>query len=265
MRIRGGVVLALLGASACVPALHKPQPPPELTEVPTGSPQDVDRLLGQAQSLFDRQEPATVREAVEAWLEAAASDPTRDEGVIGATRARIWLADHGTDPKERLEAATSAVNTAQWCGQVAPNDPACSYWLGVALGVQARERPSTGLSALPRITEAFRRAAAETPLLDDAGPDRALALLLVRAPGWPTGPGNPEEALIHARRAVDLKPDYPPNLLALAEALKANGDETASRDRYSRALQLARQAATAGERDATEWISEAEAALAAHP
>src|SRR5207247_5984487 len=99
------------------------------------------------------------------------------EGIIGIIRARIWATDHGKDARAREEAATQAVQAAQWCQKIAAQDPACAYWLGAALGVQARERPSTGLSALPRIEAAFKSAAAARPDPDEGGPERALALL----------------------------------------------------------------------------------------
>jgi hypothetical protein len=181
--------------------------------------------------------------------------------VLGAVRAQVWLTDHETDPKARQEAATEAVEAAQWCGRKTPGNPECDYWLGAALGVQARERPSTGLKALPQIEELFRRAAQAVPTLDEAGPERALALLYVRAPRWPTGPGNPDLGLSHARAAVELRPEYPPNRLALAEALSATGDRPAGRVEYRHALDLARALADRGDRDAPEWAAEAESAL----
>jgi tetratricopeptide (TPR) repeat protein len=127
--------------------------------------------------------------------------------------------------------------------------------------VQARERRSTGLDALPQIEQAFKRAAVEAPSLEEGGPDRALALLYLRAPGWPTGPGDPDLGLMHARKAVQLSPAYPPNQLALAEALKATGDAEESASTYQRALDLARSRAAARDPDASEWIEEAEKAL----
>src|SRR5206468_9879056 len=105
----------------------------------------------------------------------------------------------------RLRAATRAVQAAQWCERVSAEKPECQYWLGAALGVQAREKPSTGLSALPMIVEAFKRAAVADPALEDGGPERALALLYARAPGWPTGPGDPDLGLEHARKAVEVR------------------------------------------------------------
>jgi tetratricopeptide (TPR) repeat protein len=258
--------------SGCAQALREPPP---VTEIAAAAGREgtlpgevvsavgVDLLLGRAEELFATRDLAQIQAASRVWLQAAAADGSRIEGLVGAVRALVWITDHDSDPRAREEAATEAVQAAQWCGRAAPDEPACDYWLGAALGVQARERSSTALSALPMIEAAFRRAAAAAPALDDAGPDRALALLYVRAPGWPTGPGDADQGLEHARKAAALRPDHPPNLLALAEALSATGDRDASRESCRRALDLARDRAGKGDRDAPEWIQEAEKALAA--
>jgi len=88
----------------------------------------------------------------------------------------------------------------------------------------------------------LRRAALVEPDLDHAGPDRVLALVLLRAPGWPLGPGDPEEGLVVARRAATRVPGYAPNQLALSEALAANGRPGPSREAARRAQALAEQA-----------------------
>ena len=85
----------------------------------------------------------------------------------------------------------------------------------------------------------------------------ALALLYVRAPGWPTGPGDPELGLQHARQAVALRPDYPPNRLALAEALVVTGDPATGRREFQKAFDLARALTDKGDRDAPDWVAEA--------
>src|SRR5262249_26468207 len=144
----------------------------------------VDDLLSRGDVLYAQRTLSSVHGASEAWLQAARADVSRVEGLIGATRAGVWLADHEATGKGREQAATLAVQSAQWCGRRAPDSAACDFWLGAALGVQARERRTTALDALAKIEAAFKRAAGRSPEMEEAGPDRALALLYARAPGW---------------------------------------------------------------------------------
>jgi Tfp pilus assembly protein PilF len=94
---------------------------------------------------------------------------------------------------------------------------------------------------------------------DRAGPARVRALVLTRAPGWPLGPGDAAAGLEAARRAVALDPAYPPNVLALAEALEKTGDASGARQVYQHARDEA--LALPGSADRDDWVRQAEDAL----
>jgi Tfp pilus assembly protein PilF len=107
----------------------------------------------------------------------------------------------------------------------------------------------------------LRKVIAAAPALDAGGPHRVLALVLLRAPGWPMGPGDPEAALDEARAAARLFPGAAENQLVLAEALGKNGSPDGARAAYQRALELAAAAAAAGDPDAERWRAEASAGV----
>ena len=257
------VVLGLItGLPSCRSALREPPGLHELSRgAPASSPEQADELSAQAATSYEQRTRDGVARAAELWTRAAAGAPDRVEPLVEAVRARIWLCDHAADENIRLQEIVAAVQTAQWCPRRAPEDPRCDYWLAAALGVQARERRSTALDALPKIVELFQRAAEGDPMIEQGGPDRALALTYVRAPGWPTGPGDPDLALEHAHRAVALSPDYPPNQLVLGEALAAAEDTEASRTAYATGLAMARTMEQGGDPDAGAWVETAEKAL----
>jgi hypothetical protein len=226
-------------------------------------PAEVDGLLAAATGAWDGRtagEP-TVRAAIELWTQAAASDPERVEGLIGVMRGQIWLTEHLDDPGEREAAALGAVQAGQWCDTIAPDSPECDYWLAVSIGVQARERRTTILDALPRMVRLLRQSIEGDPTQDRAGPHRTLGLVYLRAPGWPSGPGDPDLGLIEARQAVGTDPNWPPNQLCLAEALRETDDPEESRAAYRRALDLAQSGGDAAHPDAPSWIREARDAL----
>ena len=111
------------------------------------------------------------------------------------------------------------------------------------------------------MVELLQRATASDPRQDQGGPPRVLALVLVRAPGWPLGPGDPEAGLKAAQDAVGLFPDHAPNQLALSEALLVNAEKPASKAAARRGLALAQAAAARGEPDASGWVLDAETLL----
>lgn len=251
------IVLAI-ASLGCAKALRDPVPLPTPDTVsPPDESVDPD-------ALYATRELDAVRQSAEAWRARVAHDADPFEAVQGLIRAEMWLAGHEPDDDARKDAARRAVEAGQWCEEVAAGQPECDYWLAAALGVQARERRSTGLDALPRIESMFLAARDEIPEFEHAGADRALALIYLRAPGFPTGIGDPETGLEHAREAVGRFPDWPPNQLALGEALVAMDETADGMVAYRRALELAR-GDHASDPDSPEWRAEAEQALARHP
>ncbi len=253
-----GFVLALAGCARAIPDL--PQLASFVGPATGFTREDVPGLLTLAESFYRRQDEPGVSKASETWQTAAAADLTRVEGLIGMSRAGVWQAEHLKDPDARLDAATRALQAAQWCGRIAPAEPACDYWLGASLGLRAREKPSTGLSALPKIEEAFRRAAEKDPGLEEGGPDRALALLYLRAPAWPTGPGDPERGLEHARKAAGLSPITRRTSWPSARRSRRREIPRRAAPPTSGRSPRARRGAAAGP-EAADWIRDASRAL----
>jgi tetratricopeptide (TPR) repeat protein len=222
----------------------------------------VDGLLRDGAAAFARRpEAGAVSGSLDLYLRAARADETRVEGLIGAAEASAWLIEHETDASRRERLATEAVEICQWCARRAPERIECTYRLALAIGQQARERSSTALDGLNQMMPLLEQVIARAPALDSAGGHRVMALVLLRAPGWPTGPGDPDAALEHAREADALAPDDAQNLLALAEALAATDRTGEARKIYARAEALARAAAAAGHPDAPEWADTAARAL----
>jgi hypothetical protein len=260
---------AALALAGCAPALRDPPAVDRMgteivdTSEAPATPADVDALVAEGDRGFARRpDPEAVRAAQKAYLRAARVEDGRGEALVGLARVSVWRIEHEPDERERQALVPVALQAAQWCGRRLPDDPRCDYWLAVALGVQAREMPSTAHDGVAKMVEALRRAIARDPRLEEAGPPRVLVPVFFRCPRWPVGPGDPEEGLREAERAVALVPGHPPNQIALGEALRRTGRAVASRSAYARARDLARALAVAGEPDAPDWEGEAAEALA---
>jgi hypothetical protein len=163
------------------------------------------------------------------------------------------------DARIRSELAAAARADAEACVQAEPQAVACLYGRGIALGLEAKAHPARALTLLTDMLDTLARAEVADPTYDDAGAARVQALVLMRAPGWPLGPGDPDKGLAAALRAVALRPGYPPNLLALAEAQLKTGATVDARANYTRARDIALQLPDGT--DKAEWQHEAELGL----
>jgi hypothetical protein len=181
------------------------------------------------------------------------------EDRAAAIQAAAQRSDHESDSKVRAELASEASSNADACLALDPRAAACQYGKAVATGLEARAHPARALGLLGSMLQSLETAEATDPNYDKAGPARVRALVLIRAPSWPLGPGDTDAGLVAARRAVALQPDYPPNVLALAEALSKTGDESGARENYTHARDLAQSLPSGPERD--DWLREAEAGL----
>jgi hypothetical protein len=187
------------------------------------------------------------------------AEPASVAALAAAIEADASRSDHEADAKARGELAAEADRDADACLAREPQAAACLYWRAVAWGMQARAHPAHAGELLNKMLSTLTSAESADPSYDDAGPARVRALVLIRAPGWPLGPGDAEAGLAAARRAVTLRPLYPPNLLALAEALAKTGDASGARENYQRARDAALALPAAADRD--EWLREADEGL----
>jgi hypothetical protein len=181
------------------------------------------------------------------------------EQLAAAVAADAQRSDIETDSTMRNQLAADALSEAQACLNRAPQAAACLYYEAIALGLKARAHPLQANEALKSMLEALNAAETADPDYDQAGPARVKALVLIKAPGWPLGPGDAEAGLASARRALALRPQYPPNVLALAEALAKSGDTHSAEDAYRHARELSQ--ALPPSRDRENWLREADQAL----
>ena len=187
------------------------------------------------------------------------AQPSTTLELAAAIDADARRSDHEADARVRAELAAEAGRDADTCLAREPQAAACLYGGAIALGLETRAHPARAGESLNGMLDKLARAESADPNYDEAGPARVRALVLIRAPGWPLGPGDPEAGLDAARRAVALRPLYPPNLLALAEALAKTGDRSGARDTYVRARDAAQALPEAADRD--EWLREADHGL----
>ncbi len=114
------------------------------------------------------------------------------------------------------------------------DEPLAAYYFGAHLGLLIEEKGLTAAGEVPRFEEAMRRAA-DKPETDLGGPLRALGMLYLRAPAWPTGVGDLELSLEMLERAAREYPDHPENHLFLAYALQEDDQTDVANEELNRA------------------------------
>jgi len=259
--VKSAVIASVLWAAACSTALNEPSP---IAVYAPGHAQgrSAAELVAAADTAWARRaQPGQAESAQGLYLDAAVADAHRVDALLGAMRALAFRIENERGVA-RGKLAETAVELGQWCQRRAPTEPECDYRLAIALGQNAREHMASGRDAIRRMIVLLHRAIAAAPRLDAAGPQRVLALLLLRAPGWPFGPGDNDAGLEQARAAARIAPDVVANQLVLGEAEAANGHSAEARVAYGKAVDLATAAQKAGEPEAGRWLQEARAGLA---
>jgi hypothetical protein len=181
------------------------------------------------------------------------------------------VADLATNDAQRAEFARRGIAACRDTLAGQTNSAAGHYYLAMNLGKLAEaEAPSLAAYRLVHEVEReFETAVALDVHFDYAGPARNLGELYFQAPGWPLSVGSKHKARVWLERAVALAPDYPENLLALAEARWKwrDPDEFAALMKQIAALWPAAQARFTGEAWDSSWLDweTRRAALLAHP
>ncbi len=246
--------LLLVALVACESSMHEPSSIDTLAPHQANG-RSADQLMRDGDAAWAKRDAKT---AEADYLDAAAGDAKRVDAIVAAMAAMHYRIEHDAGV-DKGDLSQQAVQLGQQCLRRVPNDGGCQYRLAIALGQEAREHPAQGKDAVNHMVDLLHRAITAQPALDDGGPHRVLALVLVRAPAWPAGPGDPEAGLDEARKAVATTPDAAENQLALGEALVANGSMPEAHAAYAKAAQLA---ASSKSPDASGWQKDAQAGLA---
>jgi hypothetical protein len=179
--------------------------------------------------------------------------------LTAAVMADSQRSDRESDAKARSDLADDAMNNAKACVDRFAQNGSCLYVRAIGLGLQAREHPADAIGLLNSMLRDLGSAEDLDPNFDKAGPSRVRALVLLRAPAWPLGPGDADSGLEWARRAVMLQPQYPPNLLALAEAQAKTDDARGATESYTKARKLAEAMPESADR--ADWLRQADEGL----
>ncbi|MFQ5602118.1 MAG: tetratricopeptide repeat protein [bacterium] len=179
-----------------------------------------------------------------------------------AAKLGSWLALHSPDKNLISRYSAKARDFASRAIQSAPARVEGYYYRAIATGLFAREKMAAARTAMTAMRSDALKAIAIDAAFDQGGPHRLLGALYMRAPGAPSGIGSRRLALSHLKAACEFAPDFPENLLFLAELYiklkqlseatellqkvrsltsSANGDLMEQKEWQSRVRQMQRQ------------------------
>ena len=129
---------------------------------------------------------------------------------------------------QRLADAKQGQQIAENIAQQNPDNAIAHYLLALLTAQVADNDKLHGLTLVPTIEAAAKKAAQIDASIDAGGPERVLGELYLNAPEPPISIGDSEVAVNHFKRAVTLAPLSLENQLGLAEALVADDEPEAA-------------------------------------
>ncbi len=189
-------------------------------------PDGPDELLLMARKLAREEAlPEEMNRALLASCRLLELAPQHQEAQALAARACGWLQDFGEptvcyDTRKSRTRVVDCVELAQKAVALDPDNALTRYSLAINIGQQLEHASIAHASVLiSPLMNTLKKVIEMDETIDEGGALRVLGALYLKAPPWPTGPGDLDKALELLERAVTNHPDHPLNQLFMAEAL----------------------------------------------
>lgn len=213
---------ALLALSAGCPGAGPAQPAtPALSAA--SLPSEPDKLMTIADEQYDK---GGVQNSLLAARTALEKAPDWAGGKAGyaaqwrVARAEAELCD--SDGANKAKHAEAGVAAGRKAVELEPERVEGNYYLAQALGYSVQDKKGDSKEIVAEVVRYAEKAAQLDERFDHGGPVRFLGALYAKAPAPPLSIGDPEKAVKHLKRAVELDGAFPANHIYLADALVAD-------------------------------------------
>ena len=225
MHSKAWLVLAGWCCAVGCSSIQRVQVKPVESAVLTGD--EIQSMRTKARALSVEQPRTLVRmnQAAQMLEQVARSLPEDYDVCWEAAEAWTFIAENETNGPVRINAAKHGITLARQARELQPDRVEGHYWYAIAVGLLADADRTFGLKAVGEMEPALRRAIEVDERYDYGGPVRVLGVLFLRTPPPPVSIGSSRKGLRWMQRAMELFPEYPENLLYLAEALHNNGKD----------------------------------------
>jgi hypothetical protein len=130
----------------------------------------------------------------------------------------------GNDPQTALRIARECIERASVAEDQAPGRVYPVYFRALCKTVHLRTKFWGSRTAAKEMEKDAKEAVRRDEGYESGGPLRLLGMFYLRAPRWPSGPGDVEKGTELLRRAREKYPQQALNRLFYAEALVASGE-----------------------------------------
>jgi tetratricopeptide (TPR) repeat protein len=164
------------------------------------------------------------------------SSSTHAEAGLLATEVLYYLTLDAPEPRveelveECLEIGSDIISAAETA--------AAHYRYAVCLGAKARADKMGALDLIPQMVEQAKRAEELDETIYHGGPSRMLAALYAKSPAWPMSVGDIDSAIEQAEKAMEIDPEWPDNLLWMADVLERDDEAEKARALLDQAKSL---------------------------
>jgi tetratricopeptide (TPR) repeat protein len=197
-------------------------------------PSDAPSLLTYIDGELAKVTRAANENALVAVEKLRAKQPGNFEASWRGARACAFLVEEFTEKSNRIYFAERGVFYAQATITADPQRVEGHYWLGINQGLLAQSKH--GIRLASHVRASAERAIKLDEKYDYAGPLRLLGTFYAQAPPE-LSKGDPEQGVKLLTRAVELSPEYPQNVLHLADALVKDDKFDEAKRRYEEVLQ----------------------------
>ncbi len=188
-------------------------------------PEEPAELRQMARELYHEDaDPDDMARVLLASCRLSDLEPQSEEAYYLAGRACGWLQDYGEqtvcyDPDRGRTRSVDCVHLADVATKMDPDNAQFQYSLALNIGLELEHASFANASLiLQSFMNTLELVIKLDSTIDEGGALRILGALYLKAPPWPTGPGDLDRALDLLERAVAEHPEHPLNHLFLAEA-----------------------------------------------
>ncbi len=177
-------------------------------------------LIKQADRLYDRQPRKIfrVKQALSKYETVIYSNIKPKSGVYWkAARSCAFLSKQAKKSGLKSQYAEKGYKYGKQASSLNKNSAESHYYYALNLGLYADENRLEALGLLPTMEKEALESVRLNPKLEQAAAYLFLGRLYYEAPGFSVG--NTEKGLKYLKKACDISPNYPPNLLSYAKIL----------------------------------------------